>query len=141
MKEEIFDRHSFADVDVETTAYLVYETFEEVPSWTDFRYGEKRTIVLRNQQTGGLERLRYQLSGAVKWHHYEGYQWYWGDIESSDHHCALVFNFDRTGQIEKITASFSGRSPSHEEFKKLVGKAPRFPAEFTSIDCFRKHES
>ena len=135
MKDDILERRSFADVDVETTAHLVYETYEEAPSWTDFRYGEKRAIVLRNQQTGGLERLRYQLSGAVKYAHHEGYQWYWGDVESSDHHCALVFNFDTTGQITKITASFCGPSPSHEEFMRMA-RAARFPAEITAFGCF-----
>ena len=132
MNEEIMARTDFSDIDVEQTAYLTYEPYKEVPGSEDYVYGEERTIVLRNTATGMLEKIEYVLCGGIPWMTRAGYQQYWGEIKSLDGiTCYLTFTFKSSGELEEITASFAGKSPSESEFAKmneLVGCAAQITA-------------
>ncbi len=136
MAEEIKLRRYFDDVDVLNTAYIRYEPYNERPKDTDFKYGERRSIVLRNRATQELERIEYVLSGAIPRSSYENDNRcisFWGDIQADGPHCCLVFDFDlSTGDCNAISGSFCGRSMSYERDKELSKKAT-FAAEVTSI--------
>lgn len=126
-------RNNFDDIDVINTAYISYLPYEEVPDCKDYRYGGRRTIVLRNKTTGDLERINYVLSGGVPSMTRKGcYLWYWGDIEAEGAHCCLCFNYDSDGKLTHIQASFCGKSPTPEEFEEKT-KECSYPAAFTSI--------
>ena len=127
-------RKSFADVDVEKKAYLIYSAYEEVPDNRSFSYGERKEILLRNED-GELEKIGYKLSGAVKLFPQGGYSWIFGQVESADYQGCLVFNYNENGGLEKITLSFCGDSPDAAEFEEKTKKV-NFPAEATAIDFF-----
>ena len=129
------ERKSFADVDIFNKAYLVYSADTDIPN-KDFRYGERRTIVLRNVETGQLEKINYRLSGALKSHHPDEYAFIFGQVESDDYPGCLVFNFNEDGSLGKITLSFCGKSPNVVEFTEMT-KGIKYPAEVTAIDPFR----
>lgn len=132
MQKEIKLRRDFEDVDITKTAYLTYELFDEVPDYTDFKFGECRTIVLRNAETGQLERIEYKLSGGITHHQKpKAYVSYWGDMLTYDYHCCLVFNFNNDGDCTEITASFCAPSMSHERFEE-ISKDISYPAEITN---------
>lgn len=130
----MIERKGFADVDIYKKAYLVYSAYKDIPN--DFRYGERRSIILRNEETGQLEKINYRLSGAFKSHHPDEYAWIFGQVESNDYPGCLVFNFNEDGSVGKITISFCGKSPDAVEFKEMT-KGIKYPAEVTAIDPFR----
>lgn len=136
MNEEIMARTNFSDIDVEQTAYLTYKPYKEVPGSEEFVYGEERTIVLRNTATGMLEKIDYVLCGGIPWMTHAGYQEFWGEIKSVDSiPCYLTFTFKSSGELEKITASFAGKSPSDSEFAKM-NKLVSCAAQITAIGDF-----
>ena len=117
----------------ETQAYIVYEPYGELPDFTTFTYGSNHSIVLRNKETGGLERIEFTMSGDDgKFPHRD--RRLWGDIKSDDYHMILVFSLN-DGKIEKITASFCGNSMSRERYAKIVEKSS-YAAEATKYDIF-----
>ena len=111
MCEYIKIRDSFSDIDIEKMSYIEYLPYREIPQCTDYRSGEARTIVLRNKVNNDLELIKYKLTGAVRFSSKPGFYWFWGDIESKDHNCCLVFYFRPDGKFNKAVASFCGKSP------------------------------
>ena len=140
--ETIKIRDNFDDIDVINTPYIEYLPYLDIPDCKDYKYGERRSIVLRNKKTGELERINYVLDGCVPSLTRKGYNlWYWGDIEAEGAHCCLCFNFDvndSNARCTRIHASFCGRSPNLKEFKELT-KDSRCPASFTANDCYFKN--
>lgn len=132
--EEILIRRDFSDIDVVNTPYILYEKYDELPSYRDYKYGERRSIVLRNVSTGKLEKITYTLCGGVpQLIDTKSYIRYWGEIEAQGAYCCLCFNFDHEGNCYKIHASFCGRSPSPEEFMEKT-KNCTYGAASTSIE-------
>lgn len=137
--ETIKTRKNFDDIDVINTPYIDYLPYLEIPDCKDYKYGERRTIVLRNKMTGELERINYVLVGSVPSMTRKGYNlWYWGDIEADGAHCCLCFNFninDKNAKCTHIHASFWGRSPSPKEFEEIETEG-NYAAAFTANDCY-----
>ena len=116
-EETIIDRDNYDDIDVINTAYITYVPYREIPSYSDCKYGEQRTIVLRNKETGQLERINYTYCGCVLSITRKGcYLWFWGDVEAKGAHTCLVFNFDTNDNCYLITISFCGKSLPIDEF-------------------------
>ena len=136
MKEEVMYRHDFSDIKISDVPYLKYEPYNEVPGCEDFVYGTEKSIVLRNIDTGKLERLDYVLCGAIPAIYRLGYQEYWGEIKVDDGiTCYLAFCYDVNGNLEKIHASFAGKSPSDEEFQKANEKIT-YAAQISTMEPF-----
>ena len=131
MNEEIKRRQDFDDVDIINTAYLVYDPYNEVPGWSDYKDGETRSIILRNRATGMLEQIDFKYSGYVPRSAPGEYHYFWGDVLASGPHCCLAFYFDYEGNCEKIAVSFCGTKMSHEKFKEIE-KYTSYPAQFTA---------
>ena len=127
-------RSDFHDIPMEV-AFITYEAYDRVPSCEDYIYGKIDSITLRNKTTGELERIKYELIGAIPFVYRSGYQSFWGKIESKDRYCCLVFNFTLSGTLEKITASFCGKSPTDSEFQK-INKKVKYAAQVTAVGDF-----
>ena len=87
---------------------------------------------------GQLEHIKYELCGGNPHDSNDkslGYFWYWGLIEATDYTCYLVFWYDYYRNLERITASFAGRSPTSEEWKEMT-KGVRYAAEMTARGAF-----
>lgn len=104
--EEIFKRTSFEEYDPTIVAHIDYAIYEEVPRCTDFEYGARKTIILRNKETNLLEQLDYIMTGCVSRDFGEEKLWYWGRVQPE---CGidLAFYFDLNGRIENISAIYS----------------------------------
>ena len=135
MREIIRERRSFSDVDLDGTAYIPYEPYLEIPKCTDYSDGKKSKIILRNKSTGVLEEISYKMSGGVPFDSRPGYYWFWGDVESEDVNCCLVFYFKIDGALDKISLSFCGKYPTSEELKKM-NSGIRYAAEFSTRGAF-----
>jgi len=134
--EVIIERKSFENIDVKKHHFIEYETYEEVPSNSDYSYGKESSIVLRNKMTGQLERIQFVFCGASPTS-YEGlYIWYWGHIKADGPNGYLVFDFDSGGKLKKISVSFAAKNPSSEEFRKM-NEGIEYPAQITSMGAFR----
>ena len=133
MSEQIKTRRSFKEYNPETQAYIAYELYGELPDFTTFTYGSNHSIVLRNKETGGLERIEFTISGDDEKYAHTNRR-LWGDIKSDDYHTILVFQFNE-GEVEKITASFCGNSMSRKKFAKIVEESP-YAAAATNYDLF-----
>ena len=131
MCEQIKKRNSFKDIDIERVSYIPYEPYLEIPSRMDYEYGVKRSIVLRNMRTRELEEITYRFSGAVTLNAQNDYWWYWGDVDSKDYHCCLVFYFSAGGGLKEVAILFCGDSLTTEEFRR-ISKGSRYPAEVTA---------
>ena len=129
-------RDSFSDVPMET-AYITYEPCELsiVPSCGDYVYGKKGSIILRNSSTGELEKIHYRLMGAMPFITRPGYQSFWGEIQPEECNCCLNFDFDLNGELEKITASFCGKSPSSSELD-IINEKISYGAQVTAVGDF-----
>ena len=133
MQDIIKRRIDFREVNIQNTAYLVYEQYNNAPKWSDFKYGENCTIILRNCESGNLERIDFIYSGCIplEGNGANGYISFWGDIEASGPHACLVFNFDSTGKCVKITVSFCAPSMDSKTFSKLSEDC-KYPAQITT---------
>lgn len=106
MGEVIKERKDFSDF--VGLAYVKYAVHEKVPCYRDYQRGKRCEIVLRNEETGCLERIRYEMTGAVPRANGDGYHWFWGKIDVDGPKCCLVFNFNLKNECYLITASFCG---------------------------------
>ena len=127
-------RDNFSDIPAEV-AYVTYVPYDKTPSCEDYVYGKKGTIVLKNASTNELEQINYKLIGAIPFIYRSGYQSFWGEIETDDRLCCLVFNFKLNGDIESITASFSSKSPTVSEISQMNEKIT-YAAQITAIGDF-----
>ena len=136
MQEKILYRKDFSDIDVINKAYLTYELYKEIPKPEDYVYGKEKTIILRNKDTGKIEKIDYVLCGAMPFITRTGYMEYWGKIKSTDNNiCYLNFSFNDNGKIEKITANFAGEPPSSSEFTN-INDMISYGAQITAIGDF-----
>ena len=122
MCEHIKERKDFTDIDIERHAFIPYEPYQKVPLCTDYKYGKKDQIVLRNKLTGQLERISYQHIGAVPFANKPGQYWYWGQIEATDsskRNACLAIYFNGEGSLRSISASFCAPSPSLKKWHRM----------------------
>ena len=117
----IKNRVSFEEYDPEKVANVPYLIYKEAPLYNIFKYGEEKTIVLRNKQTGKLERIKYKLYGGVPLPGTNQYLWYWGRVIPE---CGmdLVFYFNLDGEITDVKAIYSARSMDPEEYNRRFSK-------------------
>ena len=118
MCENIKERRDFSDVDVAKNHYIPYEPYKKIPRCTDFKYGKKNSIILRNMLTGQLEKMDYEYVGSVPFDTKPGCYWYWGKIDAEGPNCCLAFYFKADGELESVSASFCAENPSHEEYPR-----------------------
>lgn len=135
MCENIKERKDFSDIDVSKTHYIPYEPYNEVPRCTDFKYGKKNSIVLRNKLTGELEKIKYEFVGSVPFDDQPGCYWYWGQIDAGGPNCCLLFTFEADGSLRSVSASFCTKNPSSEAFRKM-NEGIKYPAQITSRGAF-----
>ena len=135
MCETVKERRNFSDVDLDKTAYILYEPYLEIPKCTDYSMGKKSKIILRNKSTGCLEEISYKMCGGVPFNSRPGYHWYWGDVDSNDANCCLVFQYETDGALDSISISFCGKYPTSEESEKMR-KGIRYAAEFSTRGAF-----
>ena len=136
MEAKIRKRRDFSDIDVENTAYIEYELCGDQPDFSAYTYGTKHSIVLRNTATGELEEFEFVISGDDG-EFFPNTRRLWGDIiadDSDKNHCILVFNIE-WNKVEKITASFCGRSMDTSEFAKIV-ESKSYGAAASADDIF-----
>lgn len=103
-------RENYDEYDPIKKPYIEYEIVDQIPENTDFVSKENRTIILKNKETGELEKLNYCMIGGVPDMIHKGYLWYYGQIVPE---CGmdLVFNFDYYGRIKSIVATFCAPTP------------------------------
>lgn len=130
-------RNDFHDIPMEV-AYLTYEVYDRAPSCEDYVYGKVDNITLRNKDTGELEQITYRLIGAIPYIYHSGYQSFWGEIDSNDRYCCLVFDFRLDGSLEKITASFCVKSPTTSQLKQMSRDITYAAEAFTICDFYSK---
>lgn len=119
-EEIIINRDNYDDIDVINTAYITYVPYREIPDYSDYKDDEKRTIVLRNKETGQLERINYTYCGYVPSMTREGcYLSFWGDVEAEGAHACLVFNFDNHDNCYLITLSFCGGTYPFDKLNEM----------------------
>ena len=137
MQEEVFLRRSFTEYNPEIVAYIEYELTSAKPDFSTFTDGSKHSVVLRNKETGKLERIIFTICGDTgKYANSHCLRRVWGDIESDDYHTILVFEIEE-GEIKRITASFCGNSMSREKYNKIVEESP-YAAAATVNDLFHR---
>ncbi len=133
MDEAIKARTSFTeeDIDIKKTGTIEYEVYEYTPAPDDFVMGEERENVFRNTRTGGLESIKYVLSGGVPYENRPGCYWFWGKVIADGYNSYLTFYFDGEGNINKIAVSFAAPEPSRE-FSEKRNKEIKYAAQFTN---------
>lgn len=131
--EKIISRQDFNEVDMGVTPYIFYDVDDVTPSSEDFIYGETRTIVLRNRDTGHLERIKFKLLGIANYPGSLNAYWYWGKICQ---HAILAFNFRPDGTYEQAVVIFCGDDVGVDELEKILNTYSAFPAEFTAANYF-----
>ena len=120
--QQIKERRDFhLELENEGNIYIPYAPYIEIPNCQDYRYGEKRTVVLRNAVTGELEKISFQLTGATPFFTRSGYRRYWGQMESQRSIC-IVYSFDSEGWLEGIFAAFCGGYPATSALRFMSGK-------------------
>lgn len=124
-------RNSFHDIPKDQP-YITYIPYDRVPSCEDYVYGKQDSIILKNKDTNELEQIDYRLIGAIPFIYRFGYQSFWGEIDADDRYCCLVFNYTLDGSLDKITASFCGKSPTASRFDEMNEKIT-YAAEITTI--------
>ena len=120
MCEHIKERKDYSDIDVSKHHIVPYEPYKVVPRCTDFKYGKKDSIVLRNMLDGQLEKINYEFVGSVPFDNSPGCYWYWGKIDADGPNCCLAFYFKANGELKSVSASFCAPNPSHEEFLEMI---------------------
>ena len=129
---QIKERKDFSDINVEEIHVIPYDIYEERPRCTDFKYGENRSIILRNKMSGELEKINFKFIGSMPFDDSPGCYWYWGQIEADGPNCCLTFYFEADGSLRSVSASFCAKSPSHESFKRMNEKVS-YPAEIMKM--------
>ena len=120
------------DYNPSKVSHIEYLPYKEVPSSTEFNAGEKKEIVLRNKDTGKLEKISFVLSGAVPSYRADGqYLWYWGRVTPE---CGvdLCFFFDRKDEL-KISAIYAARSMDPKLYKEKFGRFNGCAAGLTAL--------
>lgn len=94
--------------------YLRYDLHEELPDFDSVRDGNTHSIVLKNEETGKLEKIEYyitpyndEVSGGVRYSNlklgYSGYEWIYAHVRTDDHLATINFNFDCDGNCRSIS--------------------------------------
>ena len=110
-------RESFAEYDPTKVPNVEYLVFKEIPKCDDFEADKEKEIILRNKETGKLERISYVLEGSVPLYGTNRYLWYWGRIIPE---CGMniCFTFKMNGELSSIFAIYSAPSLSIEEYNR-----------------------
>lgn len=126
----IKNRISFEEYNPEKVANVAYLIYKDAPLCNDFEPGAEKTIVLRNKQTGKLERIKYKLSGSVSLTGTDRYLWYWGRVIPE---CGmdLVFYFNLKGEIEDVKAIYSAPSLDIKEYNRIYSNLGGCAADVT----------
>lgn len=117
--EPIKKRIDFKEYDPVKVSHVEYEPYEEIPKSTDFVAGEKRKMIVRNKETGGLEEIEYILHGAIPLPDFYSdvkYMEYWGRIIPE---CGMEFDFsfDLHGKLKKICAIYAAPDVDPKKIK------------------------
>lgn len=121
MREQIIKRWDYhSEMENNENVCIPYVPYLEMPDCHDYKYGERRTVILKNAITGDLEEISFQLTGATPFFTQSGYRRYWGQIESQRSVC-LVYSFGLDGRLDSIFAAFCGGHPATSALRFMGG--------------------
>ena len=114
MQEEIMLRDNFDEIDVFEVGYILYDLVDGMPDFSTYTIGSEQSIVLRNIETGKLERINFRVEGD-NGEFFTHSRRLWGEIHARDSetkHCYLCFyfNFNQDG-LKDLAASFCAKMP------------------------------
>ena len=140
--ERVRKRQCFSSREMQKP-YLLYTPHKVFPRPTDVTEEDltnkvSRSIILKNKENGILEEINYVLVGGMPFTRREGYQWYFGEVKTTDGiYSCLCFNFGEEGELKEIHISFCGRSATPKRLEEMSRNA-KCAAEAVSNDVFRK---
>ncbi len=123
--------------------YLLYTPHKVFPGPMDVTEEDllekvPRSIILKNEENGILEEINYVLVGGMRFTRREGYQWYFGEVKTTDGtYSCLCFNFGEEGELKEIHISFCGRSATTKRLEEM-SRGAKCAAEAVSDDAFRR---